>query len=66
MGQYQRAISCYEDALNVARDMNDHGGEGARLGNLGSAYINLGQVKKAIEYYNQAIEIAYEIGHIQV
>jgi len=35
---------------------------GAILGNLGSAYYDLGQVERAIEYYEQALAIAKEIG----
>jgi tetratricopeptide (TPR) repeat protein len=37
-------------------------GEGNHLGNLGNAYSALGDVKKAIEYYEQALKIAKEIG----
>ena len=37
-------------------------GEGAHLGNLGLAYADLGEVRRAIEYYEQALAIAREIG----
>jgi len=43
-------------------DISDHG---AVLGDLGNAYRNLGQVEKAIEYYEKALEIAREIGDRQ-
>ena len=36
--------------------------EGTWLGNLGLAYHDLGEMKKAIEYYEQALKIAREIG----
>lgn len=35
---------------------------GAVLGNLGNAYSHLGEPRKAIEYYEQALKISREIG----
>jgi len=49
----------------IYREIRDRRGEGAGLGNLGSAYSDLGQVEKAIEYYEQALVIAKEIGNRQ-
>ena len=34
-----------------------------RLGNLGIAYSDLGEPRKAIEYYEQALKIDKEIGY---
>ena len=45
----------------IAREIGDRRGEGNRLGNLGSAYSDLGQVEKAIEYYEDALAIGKEI-----
>ena len=39
--------------------------EGVHLGNLGNAYADLGEPRKAIEYYEQALKIAREIGDRQ-
>ena len=47
--------------MTIAREINDRRGEGAHLGNLGLAYSNLGEVRRAIEYYEQALTIAREI-----
>jgi tetratricopeptide (TPR) repeat protein len=62
LGDYQKAIEYYEQALVIAHEIGNRRGEGAWLGNLGSAYRDLGQVEKAIEYYKQALVIAREIG----
>jgi len=65
MGQVQEAISCYEQALAIARQAKDRQGEGAWLGGLGSCYDDLGQTARAIEYHEQALAIAREIGDRQ-
>ena len=46
----------------VAREIGDRRGEGQRLGNLGIAYRNLGQVERAIELYEAALAVAREVG----
>jgi CHAT domain-containing protein len=48
--------------LTIARELKDHQGEGAALGNLGLAYLFLGNYAKAIEYHQQQLKIAHEIG----
>jgi len=62
MGQVQKAISCYEQALAIARQQKDRQGETAWLGNLGNCYADLGQTARAIECYEQPLAIAREIG----
>ena len=49
-------------ALSAARRLESKEAEGAHLGNLGIAYRNLGEPRKAIEYHEQALAIAREIG----
>jgi tetratricopeptide (TPR) repeat protein len=62
IGEYQEAINCYEQALDIVRENNNKGGESTWLGSLGIAYSDIGQVEKAIEYYEKALAIATEIG----
>jgi tetratricopeptide (TPR) repeat protein len=62
LGQMEKAIEHYEQALVIAREIGDRRGEGADLGNLGNAYRALGQVDKASEYYEQALVIFCDIG----
>ena len=55
-------IPILEAAAAAARQVGDRGLEGNALGNLGLAYAALGEVRRAIEYYEQALTIAREIG----
>lgn len=51
-----------EAALAAARRLGRRDAEGAHLGNLGSAYADLGEPRRAIEHYEQALAIAREMG----
>jgi tetratricopeptide (TPR) repeat protein len=62
LGQVERAIEIYEQALTITREIGDRKGEGHRLSNLGIAYFDLGQGERAVEYHEQALAIAREIG----
>jgi tetratricopeptide (TPR) repeat protein len=69
LGQYQKAIACYEQALGIAREMTDLFNEAAWLGNLGNCYADLGQTARAIDYCEQALGIhrknGYSLGEAQ-
>jgi tetratricopeptide (TPR) repeat protein len=62
LGQVERAIKLYEDALAIAREMGDRRGEGVQLGHLGLAYHSLGQFERAIKLHKEALAVAREIG----
>jgi tetratricopeptide (TPR) repeat protein len=62
LGQAERAMEHYQQALVIAREIGDRGLEGDQLCNLGIAYRALGQVERAIEHYQQALAITREIG----
>ena len=53
-----KRISWLEAALAAARKLKDRAMQGVHLGNLGNAYVALGQARKAIECYEQAVVIA--------
>jgi len=55
-------IPWLEACLAAACKLGDRESEGRHLGNLGIAYADLGDARKAIEYYEQRIAIAREIG----
>jgi tetratricopeptide (TPR) repeat protein len=62
LGQVERAIGYFKQALTIAREIEDRQNEGNWLGSLGNAYYSFGQVERAIEYYEQALTIFKEIG----
>src|ERR1041384_6628032 len=55
-------IRWLEIALAAVRHLKDRKGEGATLGNLGNAYANLGEARRAIKFYEQALLVDREIG----
>jgi tetratricopeptide (TPR) repeat protein len=55
-------ISLMETALSAAQRLEDKSDEGIHLGNLGNAYADLGDAKKAIEYHEKALVVMQEIG----
>ncbi|MGA2266231.1 MAG: tetratricopeptide repeat protein [Phycisphaerae bacterium] len=55
-------IPWLEVALTAARQLKDRKTERVHLGNLGIAYADLGEVRKAVEYYEPHLTIARQIG----
>ncbi len=58
LGEMEKAITCQERALVIARRTRDRVNEGVWLTNLGNRYVNLGQTPRAVPYYEQALVIA--------
>ncbi|HXU31131.1 MAG TPA: tetratricopeptide repeat protein [Thermoanaerobaculia bacterium] len=54
--------TCTSRDLAIRRELSDRRGEGNALGNLGTAYADLGETRQAIELYEQRLEVAREIG----
>ena len=74
LGEMRKAIAFYEQRLAIARKIYSASnseaertaarrGEANALGNLGSAYKDLGETRKAIEFCEQVLMINREIGH---
>ena len=55
-------IAWLETAAHAARKLGNREDEGMALGNLGLAYSDLGETRKAIQYYEQDLAIARETG----
>jgi tetratricopeptide (TPR) repeat protein len=58
----RQKIPLLEHALEASRRLSDKGAEGVHLGNLGNAYADLGDARKAIELYEQCLILHREIG----
>ncbi len=54
LGQAERAIPYYQQAMEIAERHADMVGKAAHLGNLGNAYRRLGDFRQAIAYHQQA------------
>jgi tetratricopeptide (TPR) repeat protein len=61
LGQAEKAVGCYGEALAIARELGDRQDEGNTLGNMGLAYVRLGRTGEAITVLVQASEIGREI-----
>jgi tetratricopeptide (TPR) repeat protein len=59
-GDYQQAISLYQDWLKLAEAAEDHRQTELALLNLGICYSNLGQHQTAIEYFERQVMLAVE------
>ncbi len=55
-------IAWLEASAKGARQIGHKQGEGVALGNLGLAYAELGETRRAIEFYEQGLVIDREIG----
>jgi tetratricopeptide (TPR) repeat protein len=58
----RQRIAWLEAQAATARRVGDHEAEGNALGNLGNAHAALGDVRRAIEYYEQCLVLHREIG----
>ncbi len=61
IGETEKAIEFYEQALPLKRETGDRAGEGRTLGNLGLAYTDLGEIHKAIDYHQQYLVLTREV-----
>ncbi len=56
-GETQKAMECFDQALQAWRRLGNRNGEALTLNNMGKAYAGLGQEQKALELYDQALPI---------
>lgn len=65
LGKNAEAITHFENALTLFRDLNLPHGIASVLNNLGILYVNLGEYVQALEYYRQASTLLESIGEAQ-
>ena len=58
----RQRIAWLDAGLKAARLLQDISSQGMHLNNLGVAYADLGELRRAIEFHQQALEIARQIG----
>ncbi|MCI0529962.1 MAG: tetratricopeptide repeat protein, partial [Nitrospira sp.] len=61
LGQYDQAITYYQQALAIKRELEDREGEEDTLQRLGRTYNSLNQYDQAIRHYELALAVAREL-----
>ncbi|WYL98014.2 MAG: CHAT domain-containing tetratricopeptide repeat protein [Gloeotrichia echinulata IR180] len=62
LGEKQKALSFYNQALPLRRAVGDRSGEANTLHNIGGVYDALGEKQKALSFYNQALPLLRAVG----
>jgi tetratricopeptide (TPR) repeat protein len=62
LGELERSIEAFNNALVMFREIGDQRKESSTLGNLGLAFNAKGEPHLALEYFQQHLEIARETG----
>jgi CHAT domain-containing protein/Flp pilus assembly protein TadD len=63
LGEKQKALDYYNQALPLYRAVGNRGGEAKTLNNIGTVYNALGEKQKALDYYNQALPLYRAVGN---
>jgi len=62
LGDYDEALECCQQALDLLRDLGDRFGQAATLDSLGYIHHRLGHHPRAIDYYQQARRLFSDLG----
>jgi CHAT domain-containing protein/Tfp pilus assembly protein PilF len=57
LGENQRALEYYKQALSLHRTVDNRDGEANTLNNIGTVHDALGEYKTALEYYKEALPL---------
>ena len=61
MGETNKAIEYYEEAIKIAKKIEDKLGECAGYANMGKTYSDLGETNKATEFLKKSLAIGKSI-----
>ncbi|MEH2110582.1 CHAT domain-containing protein, partial [Nostoc sp.] len=62
LGENQKALDFYNQALPLRRAVGDPAGVANTLNNIGKVYSDLGENQKALDFYNQALPLRRAVG----
>ena len=62
LGERQKALDYFNEALPLMRAVGDRIGEAVTLAGIGLVYSALGEKQKALDYYNQALPTERAVG----
>ncbi|MFN8489742.1 MAG: tetratricopeptide repeat protein [Caldilineaceae bacterium] len=64
LGEKQKALDFYNQALPLRRAVGDKVGEATTLNNIGRVYYAQGDVRKALKYVSDSVDILHELGEL--
>ena len=62
LGEFQAAVTSFEEALSLCREQSDLSDKGKILGYLGSAYLVQGLGQKALAHFEASLRLRRELG----
>jgi CHAT domain-containing protein/tetratricopeptide (TPR) repeat protein len=62
LGEKQKALDYYQQALPLRRAVGDRAGEATTLNNIGVVYDALGEKQKALDHYQQSLPLSRAVG----
>ncbi len=63
LGEKQKALDYYQQALHLDRAVGDRSGEANTRNNIGGVYSDLGEKQKALDYFQQALPLWRAVGN---
>jgi len=65
LGEYDRAVACYERAVGIYRELGDRCYEALTMSKLGDTHHAIGDTATGRGFWRQALVVLDEIGHYE-